>query len=105
MDVKQELRHVLAVLEEERQAFAALDLERMMVCANAKQTTTQKLSAANDAGLDEEAMGLLDAARRCNAANRKMCNLIAAQISGRLDALTRGNVPYDRGKARTNALG
>ena len=44
---------------------------------------------AGDAGeLDEECRGLLDAARRLNEVNRQVRNLIAANVSARLDALT-----------------
>jgi len=38
--------------------------------------------------VDDECRGLLDAARRLNEMNRQIRNLIAANVSARLDALT-----------------
>jgi hypothetical protein len=40
------------------------------------------------AAVDEECRGLLDAARRLNETNWRVRNLIAANVSARLDALT-----------------
>ena len=50
--------------------------------------------------LDEECTGLLDAARRMNEVNRQVRNLIAANVSSRLDALTGSPALYNaRGSA------
>ena len=38
--------------------------------------------------VDEECRGMLDAARRLTEVNRQIRNLIAANVSARLDALT-----------------
>jgi hypothetical protein len=42
----------------------------------------------DSAAIDAECLGLLDAARRLNEVNRQVRNLIAANVSSRLDMLT-----------------
>jgi hypothetical protein len=53
--------------------------------------------------VDEECRGLLDSARRLNEANRKVRNLIAANVSSRLDALT-GNSQLYKATAQVHRL-
>ncbi|WP_202386731.1 hypothetical protein [Qipengyuania algicida] len=88
MALSQKLRQMIALLEGERDALAKLDLERILVCAEGKSAIGDQLS--DDYGpdaIDDECRGLLDAAQRMNAVNRKMRNLIAANVQSRLDAL------------------
>ncbi|MFV0643431.1 MAG: hypothetical protein ACK5NN_02865 [Sphingomonadaceae bacterium] len=92
--VRQNLRQMLALLEEERQALASLDLEQILGCANTKQHLCLLLEQNSEATLDEECRGLLDAVVRLNATNRKLRNLISANIQSRLDALSGGSVLY-----------
>ena len=88
MSLSQTLRQMIAVLEGERAALAELDLERILLCAEGKSALGERLAGDNGADtLDEECRGLLDAARRMNAVNRKMRNLIAANVSARLEML------------------
>lgn len=82
------LRQMLAVLEEERQALASFDLERILSSAAGKQRLCDVFAAWGDFDLDEEARGLLDAVRRLNETNRRLRNLIAANVQARLSALT-----------------
>ncbi len=82
------LRQMVAVLQDERQALAGLDLDAIMGAAVEKQTLCDVMEGRDPATVDEECRGLLDAARRLNEVNRQVRNLIAANVAARLDALT-----------------
>ena len=97
------LRQMLAVLQEERHALAGLDLDLIMGCASNKAELCGTLADIADAAVDEECRALLDSARRINEANRRVRNLIAANVSARLDALT-GNAPLYRAGAQIHRL-
>lgn len=90
--MRDNLRQMIAVLQAERQALAGLDLDAIMGCANEKVALCGTLDTcgpfADGFAMDEECRGLLDAARRINEVNRQVRNLIAANVSARLDALT-----------------
>lgn len=86
--LRETLRQMLALLEGERQAFAALDLERILTCADGKLELCERIKAGARSELDEEERGLLEAVARLNDINRKMRNLIAANVEARLSALT-----------------
>ncbi len=94
-EVRDTLRQMLAVLQQERHALAGMDLDMIMGCASNKASLCGTLADVDPALVDEECRGLLDAARRLNEANRKVRNLIAANVSARLDALT-GNAQLYR---------
>ncbi|MFN3424448.1 MAG: flagellar protein FlgN [Novosphingobium meiothermophilum] len=102
-DVRATLRQMLAVLQQERHALAGLDLDMIMGCATSKADLCGTLADVDAAAIDEECRGLLDAARRLNEANRKVRNLIAANVSARLDALT-GNAQLYRPNAQVHHL-
>lgn len=87
-DLRDTLRQMLAVLEDERHALAGLDVDAIMGCAVNKDALCGRLDTTTPEAIDEECRGLLDAARRVNEANRRVRNLIAANVSARLDALT-----------------
>ncbi|CAM4154348.1 FlgN protein [Novosphingobium lubricantis] len=101
------LRQMLAVLQQERHALAGLDLDMIMGCASSKADLCGTLAdmGGDDAAaaVDEECRGLLDAARRLNEANRRVRNLIAANVSARLDALT-GHAPLYRAGPQVHRL-
>lgn len=83
------LRQMIALLEGERQALAALDLERILTCADGKLELCEVIERSSaGAELDEECRGLLDAVRRLNEINRKLRNLIASNMQARFTALT-----------------
>lgn len=86
------LRQMLAVLEEERQALAGLDIDAIVGATRDKDRLCGTLDDLGDglgAGLlDEECRGMLDAARRLNEVNRQVRNIVAANVSRRLNALT-----------------
>lgn len=81
------LRQMLAVLEGERQALAALDLDGIIGAAVDKTALCGTLDRSGGE-IDAECRGLLDAARALNEVNRQVRNLLAANVSARLDALT-----------------
>lgn len=86
--LRETLRQMLALLEGERQALAALDLERILTCADGKLDLCEVIERGAGGNLDEEERGLLDAVARLNDINRKMRNVIAANVEARLSALT-----------------
>ena len=96
--LRDSLRQMLALLEGERQALAALDLERIVTCADGKETICGALDGRG-AELDEECRGLLDAVRRMNEVNRKLRNLLAANVQARLSALTGTCAVYEAARA------
>ena len=102
-DLRETLRQMLAVLQQERHALAGLDLDMIMGCASTKADLCGTLADVDHALVDEECRGLLDAARRQNEANRKVRNLIAANVSARLDALS-GMTPLYRANAQVHRL-
>lgn len=87
-ELRDALRQMLAVLQDERQALAGLDIDAIMGCAVDKNRLCGRMDGASPDIVDEECRGLLDAARRINEANRRVRNLIAANVSARLDAMT-----------------
>ncbi len=80
---------MLAVMEQERQALAALDLEAITgLRRTTKSALCDQLGRASNDNLDEECLSLIEATRRLNEVNRQIRNLVAANVSARLDALT-----------------
>lgn len=88
IDLRDTLRQMMAVLEDERHALAGLDVDAIMGCAAGKTALCGRLDTTAPEAIDEECRALLEAARRVNEANRRVRNLIAANVSARLDALT-----------------
>jgi hypothetical protein len=97
------LRQMIAVLQEERQALAGLDLDAIMGAANEKTALCGRIDPHACGPLDEECRGLADAAHRLNEVNRQVRNLIAANVSARLDALTGSPTIYQAATARRPA--
>lgn len=87
-DLRDQLRQMVAVLQDERQALAGIDLDGIMGAAVSKEKLCGTLAETDPHQVDEECRGLLDAARRLNDVNRQVRNLIAANVAARLDALT-----------------
>jgi len=87
-ELRDTLRQMVAVLQDERQALAGMDLDAIMGCANGKSALVGQLDGVDESAVDAECLGLLDAARRLNEVNRQVRNLIAANVSARLDAIT-----------------
>lgn len=89
------LRQMIAVLNSERQALAAMDLEGLMMSAQEKQSLCGTLEAESPCAIDSECEGLLVAARELNEVNRRVRNLLAVNVAARLDALTGSTGLYD----------
>ncbi|WP_343613343.1 flagellar protein FlgN [Novosphingobium sp.] len=92
------LRRMIELLRHEREALTGMDMDSIMGCAHDKYVLCEELEAAGDGHIDEETRGLIDAARRLNEVNRQLRNLIAANVSARLNALSGGAPLY---KAQT----
>lgn len=87
-DMREALRQMLAVLELERQALAGLDLDAILGTARDKEALCGTLDETSAIALDEECRAMLDTARRQNEVNRQVRNLVAANVSARLDVIT-----------------
>lgn len=98
-NLRETLRQMVAVLQDERHALAGLDLDGIMGAAFDKQALCGRLDDAAVGTLDDECRGLLDAAKRLNEVNRQVRNLIAANVSARLDTLTGAPALYRTGPA------
>lgn len=88
LHLRDALRQMLAVLEEERQALAGLDLDAIVGTTFDKNRLCGTLDTLGAIHLDEECRSMLDAARRQNEVNRQVRNIIAANVTRRLNALT-----------------
>lgn len=93
-ELSDSLRQMVAVLHAERQSLAGFDLEGILGCAADKRELCGRIDTAALSEVDEDCRALLDAARRMNEVNRQVRNLIAANVSARLDALTGAGVLY-----------
>ena len=82
------LRQMLAALESERQALAAMDVDALLLAGRDKGALCAMLELESPGAIDEECRGLLLAAKHQNEVNRKVRNLLAANVAARLDALT-----------------
>lgn len=81
------LRQMIAVLERERQALAALDADSLIGAAQEKESLCDALAEIGPQGLDGEARSLAETARQLNEVNRRVRNLLAANVSARIEAL------------------
>lgn len=105
IQLRDTLRQMVAVLQSERQALAGFDLDAIMGLANEKQALCESMDGTDHAAVDEECRGLLDSARRLNEVNRQIRNLIAANVSARLDVLTGSPSVYRAQPAYAYAAG
>ncbi|VVT01519.1 flagellar protein FlgN [Erythrobacter sp. EC-HK427] len=90
------LRQMLAALDSERQALAGLDVDALVLAHTGKSDLCGLLEGHDAAGIDAECRGLLEAARHQNEVNRKLRNLLAANVAARLDVLTQSPGLYSR---------
>lgn len=82
------LRQMIAVLQRERQALAALDADSLMGAAQDKEMLCDTLAALGPVGLvDGETRSLAETARQLNEVNRRVRNLLAANVAARIEAL------------------
>ena len=81
------LRQMIAVLEDERQALAALDADGLVGSARDKEALCDALAAIGPQALDTETRALAETARHLNDVNRRVRNLLAANVAARIEAL------------------
>jgi hypothetical protein len=78
---------MIAVLERERQALAALDADDLIIAAREKEALCDELAAIAPNALDRETRSLAETARQLNEVNRRVRNLLAANVAARIEAL------------------
>jgi hypothetical protein len=78
---------MIAVLERERQALAALDADGLVGAARDKDSLCDTLAALEPQVLDGETRSLAETARQLNEVNRRVRNLLAANVAARIEAL------------------
>jgi len=86
-DLSGNLRQMIAVLERERQALAGLDADELFDAARSKERLCDALARFDTEALDSEARELALAARHLNEVNRRVRNLLAANVATRLETL------------------
>ena len=99
------LRQMIAVLQRERQALAALDADDLICSARDKDVLCDQLAAIGPLGLDTETRGLAETARQLNEVNRRVRNLLAANVAARIEALGGGSRRLGRLPRATYAPG
>jgi hypothetical protein len=78
---------MIAVLQRERQALAALDADDLIGAAREKNALCDALAAIGPQALDGETRSLAETARQLNEVNRRVRNLLAANVAARIEAL------------------
>jgi hypothetical protein len=90
------LRQMIAVLEEERQALATLDADALFEASRTKETLCGALMPFGPDALDPHARELARTAQQLNEVNRRVRNLLAANVAARLEALRGSHHTYSR---------
>lgn len=99
-DLAASLRQMLAVLQAERQALAVLDLDALTAAAVTKRNLCEHIEPMGAPALDSECRTLAESARQINEVNRRVRNVLAANVASRLDTLTNGTGLYSAGRKR-----
>ena len=86
-DLAGNLRQMIAVLETERQALATLQPDALTAVTREKESLCDILAQTDPRQLDEKTRALVETAKSLNDVNRRVRNLLAANVAGRLDAL------------------
>ena len=86
-DVSGNLRQMIAVLEQERQALASLDTDALTCSTREKEALCNALITFGPNDLTSEARSLAETARQLNEVNRRVRNLLAANVAMRLEAM------------------
>jgi hypothetical protein len=82
------LRQMIAVLERERQALAALDADSLIEAAQDKESLCDVIATITPPGsLNGETRTLAETARQLNDVNRRVRNLLAANVAARIEAM------------------
>lgn len=88
IQMEDSLRQMLTVLEDERQALAGLNADKLTECTAHKQDLCDLLAKMTPDMADDTCIGLLRSAKELNEVNRKVRNLVAANLAQRLEVLT-----------------
>ncbi len=99
-DLAASLRQMIAVLEAERQALAVLDLDALTAASTCKKVLCDDIDVLDAPVLDRECRALAETARQVNEVNRRVRNVLAANVASRLDALTSGSGLYSARRTR-----
>lgn len=102
-DLSGNLRQMIAVLQDERQALASLDADGLWDTTNRKETLCDLLAPIEPEALDTEARDLVETARMLNEVNRRVRNLLAANVAARLEALGGTRASYSAGPNAASA--
>lgn len=86
-DLHGNLRQMIAVLQDERQALATLEADALNTVTHKKDNLCEALAHLNPSDIDAEARALVETAKSLNDVNRRVRNLLAANVTGRLNAL------------------
>ena len=94
--LREVLRQLLAVLDNERQALAGLAFDDITIAAQQKLAKCEEIEKFPDTSIDEECRAMLQSARNMNETNRQIRNLVAANIEARINMLTGSPHIYGR---------
>ena len=91
------LRQMIAVLEKARQALASLDADGLVEASREKDALCDALSPVAPETVDGETRPLIETAQQLNDVNRRVRNLLAANVASRLEALGAPRAAYQAG--------
>ena len=97
------LRQMIAALETERQALASLDADGLFEAARDKEALCEALLPVAPDTLDAQTRPLVQPAQRLNDVNRRVRNLLAANVASRLEALGAPRAAYKAGQSGRSA--
>ena len=86
-DLTGNLRQMIAVLEQERHALATLDADELFEASHRKEALCDTLRPFGEDALDPQSRDLAKTAQALNDVNRRVRNLLAANVAARLEAL------------------
>ncbi|UAB79625.1 flagellar protein FlgN [Erythrobacter sp. SCSIO 43205] len=78
---------MIAVLQDERQALATLKAQTLFDVTREKEGLCEQLAQFSALSMDDETRALAQTAKSLNDVNRRVRNLLAANVAGRLEAL------------------
>ena len=90
-DLASSLRQMIAVLQAERQALATLKADALLDVTREKEGLCDELALLGahigTGRMDDETRALAQTAKSLNDVNRRVRNLLAANVTGQLEAL------------------
>jgi len=101
-DLSGNLRQMIAVLEQERQALATLDADELFEASHRKEALCETLRPFGEDALDPQSRELAKTAQALNDVNRRVRNLLAANVSARLEAFGSAQHTYSSANPTLN---